>query len=140
MAERTPTGQNARVLANAELAAFLPTRDLDRTRVFFTETLGLSIIENTSFACVFDAHGTTVRVALVEELRPAPYTVLGWIVSDLSAAVRGLAARGVFFERFPTMDQDELDIWTTPGGDRVAWFKDPEGNVLSLTQVARVAT
>ena len=128
------------VLADAELVAFLPTTDLDRTRVFFTEVVGLSVTESTSFACVFDSHGTAVRATLVEEIRPSSYTVLGWIVSDLPAAVRGLAARGVTFERFPAMDQDELDIWTTPGGDRVAWFKDPEGNVLSLTQVARVTT
>ena len=63
-----------------------------------------------------------------------------WVVTDAAASVRGLAARGVHFERFPAMDQDELGIWTTPGSDLVAWFKEPDGNVLSLTQFATMAT
>lgn len=129
-------GQYGRVLANAELVAFLPTTDLERARAFFTETVGLSITASTPFACVFDAHGTALRVTPVDDVRPAPYTVLGWVVADIAASVRGLAARGVRFERFPAMEQDELGIWTTPGGDLVAWFEDPDGNVLSLTQFA----
>ena len=125
------------MLAIADLVAFLPTTDLDRARLFFSETVGLSITECTEFACVFDAHGTALRVTPVGELRPAPYTVLGWAVADIAASVRYLGARGIRFERYPDMKQDELRIWTTPGGDRVAWFKDPDGNVLSLTQRAR---
>jgi catechol 2,3-dioxygenase-like lactoylglutathione lyase family enzyme len=124
------------MLANAELVAFLPTTDLDRTRVFFTETIGLSLTESTPFACVFDAHGTALRVTPVDEVRAVPYTVLGWVVANMADSVRGLATRGVLFERFPAMDQDDLGIWTTPGGDMVAWFKDPDGNLLSLTQFA----
>jgi catechol 2,3-dioxygenase-like lactoylglutathione lyase family enzyme len=128
------------VLSNGELVAFLATSDLDRARRFFTEVVGLDLVEHDGFACVLDANGTTVRVTLVDEVRVAPYTVLGWLVSDIAASARGLAARGVPLERFEGMAQDELGVWTTPGGDLVAWFKDPDGNVLSLTQlVARDA-
>jgi catechol 2,3-dioxygenase-like lactoylglutathione lyase family enzyme len=127
------------VLTNAVLVAFLPTADLDRARAFFTATLGLSLLERTPFACVFDAHGTSLRVTLVDEVAAAPYTVLGWVVTDISASIRGMAALGVRFERFPAMPQDELGIWSTPGGDLIAWFKDPDGNVLSLTQLASPA-
>ncbi len=125
------------VLAAAHLVAFLPTTDLDRARGWFGDTLGLPLVEVSSFACVFDAHGTTLRVTKVDALVPAPYTVLGWVVTDLHAAVRGLHERGVLFERFPGMEQDDHGVWTTPGGDQVAWFKDPDANVLSLTQFAR---
>lgn len=125
------------VLATAELVAFLPTTDLDRARRWFADTLGLSLVEVSPFACVFDAHGTTLRVTKVDVLAPAPYTVLGWVVADVRAAVLDLVERGVQLERFPGMDQDELGVWTTPGGDRVAWFRDPDGSVLSLTQFAR---
>jgi predicted enzyme related to lactoylglutathione lyase len=126
------------VLADAELVAFVSTTDLERARVFFGETVGLSIMETTPIACVFDAHGTALRVTRVDEVRPAPYTVLGWVVADIVASARGLAARGVRFESFPGMEQDDLGIWTTPGGDLVAWFHDPDGNLLSLTEPASV--
>jgi catechol 2,3-dioxygenase-like lactoylglutathione lyase family enzyme len=127
------------VLADANLVAFLSTTNLERARVFFTESIGLSLIEETPFACVLDANGTSLRVTPVDELHPAPYTVLGWVVTDAAASVLGLSSRGVHFERFPGMDQNELGIWTTPGGDQVAWFKDPDGNLLSVTQFAHPA-
>ena len=125
------------MLTNDALVAFLATTDLDRARVFFTDTIGLALVHQDGFACVFDAHGTPLRVSLVEELHPAPYTVLGWVVDDAAATVRDLGARGARFERFDGMAQDDLGIWTTPGGDFVAWFKDPDANVLSVTQHAR---
>jgi catechol 2,3-dioxygenase-like lactoylglutathione lyase family enzyme len=139
LVERSDARASLPVLADAELVAFLPTTDLDRAAHWFGETLGMSLIETSPFACVFDAHGTTLRVTKVDSLVPAPYTVLGWVVTDLHAAVLGLDERGVLFERFPGMDQDDLGIWTTPGGDLVAWFKDPDRNVLSLTQLAHAA-
>jgi hypothetical protein len=83
---------------------------------------------------VFDANGTMLRVTAVPELKPAGYTVAGWLVDDIGAAVRSLRDAGVDFRRFEGMDQDDLGVWTTPGGDKVAWFNDPDGNVLSLTQ------
>lgn len=124
------------MLADCDLVAFLSTTDLDRARVFFAETVGLVLSEDTPFGCVFDAHGTSLRVTLVDEVRPAPYTVLGWVVSDLAAELRGLVERGAVAEDFADMDQDVQGIWTTPDGGLVAWFKDPDDNLLSLTQFA----
>jgi catechol 2,3-dioxygenase-like lactoylglutathione lyase family enzyme len=122
------------VLGSSELVAFVATTDLDRARAFYGGVLGLPVVEESPFACVFDAHGTQLRVTPVTEIRPAPYTVLGWAVDDIAATVRALGAAGVSFERFPGMEQDALGVWAAPSGARVAWFADPDGNVLSLTQ------
>ena len=124
------------MLKDAELVAFLPTTDGDRARAFFADVLGFPLLEESPFAYVFDANGTRLRVTPVETAVIAPYTVLGWEVSDVRATLRTLADRGVSFERFDGMPQDELGIWTTPGGDLIAWFKDPDGNLLSLAQLA----
>jgi catechol 2,3-dioxygenase-like lactoylglutathione lyase family enzyme len=126
------------MLNDANLVAFVPTVDLARARAFYSETLGLSLTDESPFACVFDAHGTSLRVTPVHEIRPAPYTVLGWAVADIAASIRDLASRGVVFQRFEGMGQDDLGIWTAPDGTFVAWFKDPDDNVLSLTQFRAV--
>jgi catechol 2,3-dioxygenase-like lactoylglutathione lyase family enzyme len=123
-------------LEDADLMAFVPTTDLARARTFYVETLGLRCVEDTPIACVLDAHGTTLRVTAVEQLAPHPFTVLGWWVDDIAEHVAGLMGRGVVFERFDGIDQDPLGIWTTPGGDHVAWFRDLDENLLSLTQRA----
>jgi catechol 2,3-dioxygenase-like lactoylglutathione lyase family enzyme len=123
------------VLDSSDLVAFVATTDLDRARAFYGEMLGLALVEESPFACVFDAHGTSLRVTPVDEIRTAPYTVLGWVVDDIAATVRSLIGAGVGFERFPGMDQDDLGVWTSPSKARVVWFTDPDGNVLSLTQL-----
>ena len=122
------------MLEASAVIAFVGSADLRRARVFYEQTLGLRVTEHNDFACVFDANGTMLRVTAVAEVARAGYTVLGWRVADIAAAVRGLAARGVVFLRYDGMDQDEEGIWTTPAGDQVAWFADPDGNVVSLTQ------
>ena len=122
------------MLESNEVIAFAAAADLTRARAFYEGKLGLPLVEQNDFACVFDANGTMLRLAIVGELSPAPWTVLGWQVSDIDAAVENLSARGVHFERFPQMGQDEQGIWNSPGGARVAWFKDPDGNVLSISQ------
>jgi len=122
--------------ASARLVAFLPSVDLDRARPFFHDALGLRLSEDSPFACVFDAQGTELRVTRVDRAPEAPFTVLGWTVDDIAAAIAELTGRGVTFVRFDGMDQDDLATWTAPGGARVAWFKDPDGNTLSLTQPA----
>jgi catechol 2,3-dioxygenase-like lactoylglutathione lyase family enzyme len=122
------------MLGSSELVAFVATTDLDRARAFYGGVLGLPVVEESPFACVFDAHGTPLRVTPVTEIRPAPYTVLGWTVDDIAATVRALGDAGVSFERFAGMEQDDLGVWPAPSGARVAWFSDPDGNVLSLTQ------
>jgi catechol 2,3-dioxygenase-like lactoylglutathione lyase family enzyme len=123
------------MLGSSDLVAFVATTDLDRARAFYSEVVGLSLVEESPFACVFDAHGTALRVTPVDEIRAAPYTVLGWVVDDIEATVRSLAGADVGFQRFTDMDQDDLGVWTSPSGARVAWFADPDGNVLSLTQL-----
>jgi catechol 2,3-dioxygenase-like lactoylglutathione lyase family enzyme len=122
------------VLESSEMVAFVGTSDLDRAQAFYEQTLGLTVTERSDFACVLDANGTMLRVTAVPEVARAGYTVLGWRVGDIAATVRELTARGVVFLRYASMGQDDTGVSTTPGGDKVAWFADPEGNVLSLTQ------
>ncbi len=122
------------MLTGASLVAFVSTAQAERARAFYADLLGLPLVADEPFALVFDAHGTTLRVAKVPAVAPAPYTVLGWQVADVRAVAGALTARGVLFERFDGMAQDDLGVWTSPGGAQVAWFKDPDGNLLSLTQ------
>ena len=122
------------MLESSELVAFVAATDLRRARAFYEQTLGLPVLGQDDFACVLDAHGTTLRVTAVREVVRGGYTVLGWRVSDIVTAVRDLAVRGVTFVRYPGLSQDEHGIWTAPSGAQVAWFTDPDGNTLSLTQ------
>jgi catechol 2,3-dioxygenase-like lactoylglutathione lyase family enzyme len=125
------------MLADAAFIGFIPVRDLAAARDFYAGTLGLRVVDETPFALVLDAGGTMLRVTPVPE--PAvvqPFTIAGWRVPGIDAAVRSLTHRGVQFTRYDGMAHDELGIWTTPGGDRIAWFTDPDGNTLSLTEFA----
>jgi catechol 2,3-dioxygenase-like lactoylglutathione lyase family enzyme len=122
------------MLESARAMAFVPATDLGRARDFYEGVLGLEALDVSAFACVFRVGGATLRVALVRELSPQPFTVFGWAVGAISETMAGLAARGVEFLRYEGMDQDAGGVWITPGGDRIAWFRDPDGNVLSLTQ------
>jgi catechol 2,3-dioxygenase-like lactoylglutathione lyase family enzyme len=122
------------VLGSSDVVAFVATTTAERARDFYAGVLGLRLLADEPFALVFDAHGTTLRVQKLPELTPARHTVLGWLVPDVAAAVRQLSARGVAFERYPGLPQDDLGIATFPGGSRVAWFEDPDGNTLSLTE------
>jgi len=126
------------MLGSADLIAFVPTRDPARARKFYEQTLGLDFISEDPFALVFNARGTTLRVAnvsSVKDFRPAPFTIVGWQVTNVSDTAGDLQKKGVQFERFPGMDQDAQGIWESPSGAKVAWFKDPDGNILSITQV-----
>ncbi len=121
-------------LAQYNIIGFLTIVDLERAKAFYRDTLGLRLLkEEPPFALVFDAHGIMLRLGMGKELAAAHGTVLGWEVPDVAAAVRDLEQGGVTFERYPQLPQDELGIWTAPGGARVAWFKDPDGNILSLS-------
>jgi catechol 2,3-dioxygenase-like lactoylglutathione lyase family enzyme len=123
-------------LGNQPVIAFVATRDAEGARKFYWEILGLDLVlDQLPFALIFDACGTMLRVTPVRELHPAAYTVLGWQVPDIVAAAKAMEKAGVRFERYPSLEQDELGIWTAPGGAaRVAWFKDPDGNTLSISQ------
>jgi catechol 2,3-dioxygenase-like lactoylglutathione lyase family enzyme len=119
-----------------KIGCFVGTRDVARAKAFYADTLGLHLVrEELPFALIFDAKGTTLRVQMVRELTPAQYTVLGWEVADIVAAAKDLQQAGVKLERFDGIEQDEFGIWTAPGGAaKVAWFKDPEGNILGIAQ------
>ena len=121
-------------LGSAKLVAFVATCDLARAGAFYGDVLGLGELDSSPFARVFDAAGTVVRVTLVSGHVPVAQTVLGWPVPDIEAALDGLARRGVEAVRYDGMEQDERGIWTAPGSTRVAWFRDPDGNTLSLSQ------
>ncbi|HET7462093.1 MAG TPA: VOC family protein [Longimicrobium sp.] len=116
------------------MIAFTATSSPERSRTFYQQTLGLRLVSEDGFAIVFDANGVMLRVQKVQAHTPPPYTVLGWDVPDVHAAVEELAGRGVTFERFEGMAQDHAGVWTSPAGGRIAWFRDPDGNTLSLTQ------
>ena len=122
------------MLDAADVIAFVGTARPDAAVAFYRDALGLPLVADDPFALVFDAHGVMLRVTKVAAVDPAPYTVLGWCVPDIRAAVEALGGRGVVFARYPGMTQDELGIWTSPSGAKIAWFRDPDGNVLSLTE------
>lgn len=123
------------MLAAARLTAFTATTQPDLARAFYGDTLGLRPISEDDFALLFDANGTDLRVQKVRAMQPAGYTALGWQVPDVRATVLGLRDLGVAFERYPYFEQDADGIWDAPGGARVAWFKDPDGNLLSVVTV-----
>jgi catechol 2,3-dioxygenase-like lactoylglutathione lyase family enzyme len=132
----TTTGGIDRMLSSGDVIAFVATSDLARSRPFYEDVLGLHVVESSPWACVFDANGTMLRLTPAGTVAVAPYTILGWRVHDIAAVVRWLIERGVPFRRYEGMDQDDAGIWTTPNGDRIAWFNDPDGHTLSVTQFA----
>ena len=124
------------MLNSARMVGFVPIGNMARAKTFYSDTLGLPVTGEDSFAITLDANGTMVRLTQVGEHKPASFTILGWEVSNLRKAVTDLEQNGVRFEKFAGLQQDELGIWTAPGGSLVAWFKDPDGNILSLSQFA----
>ena len=132
---RGPGRDGGAGLMLTRMVGFVTTTAPERAKAFYGDTLGFRFIEDDGFALSFDASGTLLRVAKAQSFTPSQATVLGWEVDDIAGAVRELAARGVVFEQFnlPFLVQDALGIWTAPNGDRVAWFKDPDGNTLSVS-------
>ena len=122
------------MLGKHRLLAFLATRDGERARAFYEKTLGLAVLSDDDFALALDAGGIMLRIQKVGSFAPHPFTALGWEVSDIGATVKKLRAAGVAIERFAGLDQDERGVWHSPGGAFVAWFKDPDGNVLSVSE------
>lgn len=110
--------------------------DLASGRDFYVDTLGMTTTEESPFAVVLQHGPTVIRLTEVAELRPQPFTIAGWEVPDIGAVIDSLRSSDVTFRRYDGMDQDDRGIWTTPGGDQVAWFLDPDGNTLSLTELA----
>jgi catechol 2,3-dioxygenase-like lactoylglutathione lyase family enzyme len=123
------------MLRDAEIVAFVATTDCERAVRFYGGLLGLPMLERTAIACVFRAPNAMLRVAVVDELRPPRHTVLGWTVPDIAAAAADLARRRIAPLRYDGLDQDDLGIWRSPSGAQIVWFADPDGNVLSLTEL-----
>ena len=116
--------------------SFIATDRPQAALTFYGDTLGLTLTEASAYALVFRDGSTTLRVQIVENLSPAAFTAHGWQVRDIASEITALAASGVTFERFAHLDQSPLGVWTTPDGHQIAWFKDPSGNILSLTELA----
>ena len=125
------------MLASAPRTAFIPILDRDRARAFYQDTFGLKLLEETPFAIVFDRPGGELRLAKTPAFTPQPFTLVGWMVRDIAADMGKLKSRGVQFEFFDGMPQDNEGVWTAPDGAKICWFKDPDGNVLSLTEQPR---
>ena len=121
------------VLSDAALVAFVASRDLDVSHAFYAGVLGLQRVEASAYANLYRTHGAELRVTRAEATAAA-HTVAGWTVPDIASAVGELAARGVVFQRYEALDQTPAGTWTSPSGARVAWFKDPDDNTLSLTE------
>jgi catechol 2,3-dioxygenase-like lactoylglutathione lyase family enzyme len=123
------------MLGSNNIVAFVPVRDTEKARAFYEGVLGLQFVNDDGFAMVLDANGIMVRVAKAgKDFTPAQFTILGWQVSGIEKMVAALHGKGVQFERYGFLKQDELGVWTAPTGDKVAWFKDPDGNVLSVSE------
>ena len=124
------------ILGESPVIAFSSTTDPAKARAFYEGRLGLRLVSDEQpFALVFDASGTMLRVTTVHELKPQQFTVLGWHVADIEGTVDRLTSAGVEFQRYKGVnDGDPRAIWKSPSGARIAWFKDPDGNVLSVTQ------
>jgi len=122
------------MLASGKIVGFVPTKDSKKARDFYEGKLGFQFVSDDQFALVMRAGEAMIRIAKAQDFTPARYTILGWEVHDIEAVVRWLKERGVVFEKYPWVQDQELGIWTAPGGSKVAWFKDPDGNVLSVSQ------
>jgi catechol 2,3-dioxygenase-like lactoylglutathione lyase family enzyme len=122
------------MLADKELKAFVPTLQPDKARSFYRDILGLALLSEDNYALEFNANGTLLRVIIVPALKPHEFTVLGWNVSDIASTIKSLNKKGIVCETYKFLDQDDLGVWKSPGGSKVAWFKDPDGNILSLTE------
>ncbi|MEG9435546.1 VOC family protein [Edaphobacter sp. HDX4] len=115
--------------------AFIPIIDANRSRQFYVEILGLNFLSDDGFALVLRSGAIDVRLVRMGSFSPTPYTIFGWKVPDIDIAVRELSQLGISFEKYPFLEQDVSGIWSAPGGAaQVAWFKDPDGNILSISQ------
>jgi len=122
-------------LAQLKPIAFIPTNDAAAARAFYEDILGLTFVSDDQFALVFSVgpHNMMLRIARAGDFTPTPSTIFGWEVADIHATVAELSGKGVAFVRFSFLEQDAQGVWAAPGGAKVAWFKDPDGNTLSLS-------
>jgi catechol 2,3-dioxygenase-like lactoylglutathione lyase family enzyme len=119
---------------NKKLQAFVSTTNAEKAKSFYRDCLGLPLVSEDEYAVEFEENGTLLRVSIVRELKPQPFTVLGWNVDDIASAIKSLNDQDIFCEKYEFLEQNDLGIWTSPNGSKVAWFKDPDGNILSFTE------
>jgi catechol 2,3-dioxygenase-like lactoylglutathione lyase family enzyme len=122
------------MLGSNNIVAFVPITDGAKAREFYEGKLGLRLVQEDGFAVVFECNGIRLRAVKMKEVEPSHFTILGWEVKPIENAIKSLRDRGVQFETFGFFKQDELGIWIAPSGDKVAWFKDPDGNILSISE------
>jgi catechol 2,3-dioxygenase-like lactoylglutathione lyase family enzyme len=122
------------MLAQGNLSGFVPTTDYDKARAFYEGKLGFSFVSLDQYALVMSVGGHRIRITKMPNFTPLQGTILGWEVQDIQAVATWLRDRGVTLEKYPLVQDRDLGIWTTPSGDKVAWFKDPDGNILSIAQ------
>ena len=122
------------MLSSSKMMGFLLTRDYEAARKFYEGQLGFRFVSQDQFALVVQAGESRIRIVKMPDMTPLRSTVLGWEVQGIEGVVDWLRGRGVAFEKYPFVQDQERGIWSAPGGDKVAWFKDPDGNVLSVSQ------
>lgn len=122
------------MLADKKLKAFVPTTNAKKAITFYRDILGLTLLSEDNYALEFEANGTLLRVSIVRELIPQNFTILGWNVPDIYTMIKSLNSKGIECNKYDFLEQDNPGVWKSPGGSKVAWFKDPDGNVLSLTE------
>jgi catechol 2,3-dioxygenase-like lactoylglutathione lyase family enzyme len=122
------------MITQNKLKAFIPTLKPEKAKAFYKDLLGLKLISEDKYGLEFDSNGTRLRINIVPEFKPHSFTVLGWDVDSIKSTIQSLNKKGIIFEKYDFIEQDELGIWTAPGGTKVAWFKDPDENILSLSE------
>jgi catechol 2,3-dioxygenase-like lactoylglutathione lyase family enzyme len=128
------TAKNGDMLSNKKIQAFIPTINPEQAKTFYRDILGLKLLSEDNYALEFDANGIFLRITTVETFTPQPFTVLGWNVDDISSIIKSLNDKDIFCEKYDLPGQEDSGVWTSPRGSKVAWFKDPDGNVLSLSE------
>jgi predicted enzyme related to lactoylglutathione lyase len=123
------------MLADKILKAFVPTIKAAEAKNFYKDILGLELLSEDDYALEFNANGVLLRMIIVPQLTPQPFTVLGWNIENISGMIESLNAKGIICEKYDFLEQDVSGIWTSPNGSKVAWFKDPDGNILSLSEL-----
>jgi catechol 2,3-dioxygenase-like lactoylglutathione lyase family enzyme len=122
------------VLETGKLTGFVPTLDYEKARAFYEGKLGFKFVSLDQFALVMSVGGHMIRISKLPSFAPLQATILGWQVDDIESVAKWLRDREVTLEKYPFVQDRELGIWTAPSGDKVAWFKDPDGNILSVSQ------
>jgi catechol 2,3-dioxygenase-like lactoylglutathione lyase family enzyme len=123
-----------KMLDSGKIVGFISTKDYDKARAFYEDKLGFEFVSLDQHALVMSVGGHRLRISKAPNFTPLHGTILGWEVQGIEAVATWLTERGIILEKYPFVQDRELGIWTTPTGDKVAWFKDPDGNILSISQ------